>query len=178
MLSSSNYIKKEPFAFFSKGVLSQWHHSPFMVKDVMFNNCEQFMMFQKATVFGDIETASRILEATHPRECKELGRKVRNFNQEIWDQVKQGIVFSGNYHKFNFHKEMRDVLFETKGLLLVEASPFDSIWGIGMSADDPDVMDRDKWRGKNLLGLALNFVRETLLFKENTPEAFKYGRNK
>ena len=178
MLSSSNFIKKEPFAFFSKGVLSQWHHSPFMVKDVMFNNCEQFMMFQKATVFCDIETAAKILEATHPRECKELGRKVRNFNHEIWDQVKQGIVFSGNYHKFNFHKEMRDVLFETKGLLLVEASPFDSIWGIGMSIDDPDVMDRDKWRGKNLLGWALTCVRETLLFKENTPEAFKYGRNK
>ena len=73
---------------------------------------------------------------------------------------------------------MRDVLFETKGLLLVEASPFDSIWGIGMSVDDPDVMDRDKWRGKNLLGWALTCVRETLLFKENTPEAFKYGRNK
>lgn len=173
MSSLSNYVIKGPFAFFQKGVLSQWHHSPFMVKDVMFNNCEQFMMFQKATVFGDMETASKILEATHPRECKELGRKVRNFNQEIWDQIKQGIVFSGNYHKFNFHKEMRDVLFETKGLLLVEANKFDSIWGVGMDVDDPDIMDRDKWRGKNLLGLSLTCVREALLFRENNPEAFK-----
>lgn len=173
MSSLSNYIVRGPFAFFSKGVLSQWHHSPFMVKDVMFNNCEQFMMFQKATVFGDIETASKILEATHPRECKELGRKVRNFNQEIWDQVKQGIVFTGNYHKFNFHKEMRDVLFETKGLLLVEASVWDCVWGIGMDAEDPDALDRDKWKGKNLLGWALTCVREALIFKENNPEAFK-----
>ena len=173
MSSLSNYIVRGPFAFFSKGVLSQWHHSPFMVKDVMFNNCEQFMMFQKATVFGDIETASKILEATHPRECKELGRKVRNFNQEIWDQVKQGIVFTGNYHKFNFHKEMRDVLFETKGLLIVEASVWDCVWGIGMDAEDPDALDRDKWKGKNLLGWALTCVREALIFKENNPEAFK-----
>nr|DAQ92045.1 MAG TPA: protein of unknown function (DUF1768) [Caudoviricetes sp.] len=163
-------LRTDKYTFFLRGVLSQWHRSPFMCGGVHFPTCEHFMMFQKATIFGDMETAAKIIDTPHPREAKELGRRVRNFNQKTWEMHRQGIVISGNYLKFNMHTSMREVLLSTEGTLLVEANKYDSIWGIGMSIDDPAILDRRNWRGENLLGWSLTQVRETLLFKRNYPD--------
>lgn len=172
-----DFVRTDKFSFFLKGAFSQWHLAPFMVDGTHFSTCEQWMMFQKATIFGDLETAAKVLSAKGPRECKELGRSVRNFNQQIWNQVKFGIVFSGNFYKFNFHAELRKILLQTNGTLIVEANPYDNIWGIGMGIEEPGIHDRKNWKGKNLLGLALTYVRESLIFKYGNPEIFKIGES-
>jgi len=172
--SNSNFtVIDGKYAAFLKGCFSQWKNAPFSVDGVNYLNNEMWMMFQKASVFQDYETGAKILETTHPREAKELGRKVRGFNQQIWDQVKFGIVYSGTYHKFNFHKELREILFQTEGLLIVEANPFDVIWSCGLSEENPDISDRAKWKGKNLLGWALTSVREVMLFRQRNPQLFE-----
>lgn len=166
-------LRTDKYTFFLRGVLSQWHRSPFVCKGVHFPTCEHFMMFNKAVLFQDMETAAKILDTPHPREAKELGRRVRNFNQTTWEMARQGFVISGNYLKFNMHTSMREVLLSTEGTLLVEANQYDSIWGIGMSIDDPAIEDRRNWRGENLLGWCLTQVRETLLFKRDHSELFQ-----
>ena len=172
--SNSNFtVIDGKYAAFLKGCFSQCKKAPFSVDGVNYLNNEMWMMFQKASVFQDYETGAKILETTHPREAKELGRKVRGFNQQIWDQVKFGIVYSGTYHKFNFHKELREILFQTEGLLIVEANPFDVIWSCGLSEENPDISDRAKWKGKNLLGWALTSVREVMLFRQRNPQLFE-----
>lgn len=165
-------LRTEKYTFFLRGVLSQWQRSPFMCEGVHFNTCEHYMMFQKAVLFGDIETAAKILESPHPKTAKSLGRRVRNFNNETWRMFRQGIVISGNYLKFNMHTSMKEVLLSTKGTLLVEANPYDSIWGVGLSIDDPEIENRSQWRGENLLGWSLTQVREILLLKNEHPELF------
>lgn len=149
------------YTFFYKSKLSQWHMVKFVVEGVTFNCAEQFMMYKKALLFNDLETAKLIMDADHPREQQRLGRIVKNYNQEIWDTHKYTIVYNGNYNKFKQNKEDLEWLLKTEGLL-VEASPVDDVWGVGLSANDPLIQDEKNWRGKNLLGKVLTEVRETL----------------
>jgi ribA/ribD-fused uncharacterized protein len=120
------------------------------------------MMWRKATLFGDNETASQILAASHPRQAKALGRQVTGFNQRVWDSHRYDAVVAGNLAKFSQHDELRTFLLGTGERVLVEASPVDRIWGIGLAADDPRAGDPAQWRGPNLLGFALMEVREVL----------------
>ena len=175
--NTSSLVKTDKMTFFLKGELSQWYPSKFSYNGNDFNNTEQWMMFCKAEIFGDFETADKILKAETPRQCKELGRSVKNFNQDIWDDLKMGVVYCGNYHKFNFHKRLREILFSTRGTLLVEANPYDNVWGCGLSVDDPDILDRDKWKGKNLLGWTLTCLRESLLFKYENENIFSFKKD-
>lgn len=133
----------------------------FVVEGVKFNCAEQYMMYQKALLFKDLDTAKLIMEATHPREQQRLGRIVKNYNQEIWDAHKYQIVYKGNYNKFKQNKEDLAWLIATEGTL-VEASPVDTVWGIGLGMDNPLIHDEKNWRGQNLLGKVLTEVRETL----------------
>lgn len=133
----------------------------FVVEGVKFNCAEQYMMYQKALLFKDLDTAKLIMEATHPREQQRLGRIVKNYNQEIWDAHKYQIVYKGNYNKFKQNKEDLEWLIATEGTL-VEASPVDTVWGIGLGKDNPLIHDEKNWRGQNLLGKVLTEVRETL----------------
>ena len=162
----------DKFAFFLKGELSNWHYSPFVVGTTGFRTTEQFFCFQKAVVFGDMHTAEMILASEHPKEAKNLGSKVKGFNQEIWDQLKFGIMWSANYHKFNYHAELQEILMATKDRLIVECNPYDKIWSCGLSMSDKNIEKQDKWTGKNLLGLCLTNVRESLIFKTNHKELF------
>lgn len=156
----------ETFTFFWKSRLSQWHPSPFVIGGVNFTHAEQFMMYAKALLFGDKETASLILKATTPREQQLLGRTVRGFDGTVWMLFREGIVFDANYARFSQNPEQRELLFATCGTTLVEASPHDQVWGIGLAADDPRALDRGQWRGLNLLGQALTRVREALLWDQ------------
>lgn len=123
---------------------------------------EQFMMAAKAELFGDGEIRAQILESRDPKRIKTLGRKVRNFDQTLWDKAKYSIVLNGNWCKFSQNRTLRDFLLSTGDSVLAEASPFDGIWGIRFPAASSEARDPLKWRGENLLGFALMEVRDEL----------------
>lgn len=152
----------DKYYFFYGGPFSNWCSSKFVYNNIEYNCVEQFMMASKARLFGDLETEQKILNTPHPRDQKKLGRQVKNFNTDIWNAVARDIVFLGNLHKYISHADLRTELLKTNGLL-VEASPYDCIWGIGIGLDNPDRLDESKWRGTNWLGLILTDIRALLI---------------
>jgi ribA/ribD-fused uncharacterized protein len=141
--------------------LSQWwEESPIVFEYVTFKTAEHWMMGQKALLFDDYETYSKILSAKTPAEAKALGRQVANFDESVWQEKRFEIVARGNSHKFGQHKDLEEFLLSTKDSVLVEASPVDKIWGIGLSADNEDACNPKLWKGLNLLGFALMRVRD------------------
>lgn len=148
------------------GCLSQWWSSPFTVDGIVFATAEHHMMWRKATLFGDEATAERILAAPHPHAAKTLGGRVTGFDQQTWDEHRFDIVVAGNLAKFQQHAELRAFLLATGQRVLVEASPVDRIWGIGLTRDDPAAADPARWRGLNLLGFALMQVRDALTIED------------
>jgi ribA/ribD-fused uncharacterized protein len=151
------------FFFTEASPFSQWFACRFVVNGVTFNCAEQYMMYGKAQLFGDEDIRKEILEAEHPRTHKALGRKVKNFDPAVWERERMRIVKEGNRAKFTQNEELLATLFATKGTTLVEASPFDKIWGIGLAATDPRAQDPKQWKGKNLLGYVLTELRDELL---------------
>ncbi|RMN17146.1 hypothetical protein ALQ64_03143 [Pseudomonas cannabina] len=150
--------------FFSeKDHFSNWFISEFEVKGVRFNCVEQFMMFCKAKLFGDELTAGKIMAASHPRDQKALGRIVAGYNDAAWYERRGRIVAHGCYAKFSQNQILREALLATGNTVLVEASPYDRIWGVGLAENDPRVLDPRQWKGQNLLGVALKAVREKLV---------------
>lgn len=120
------------------------------------------MMAGKARLFNDNATLQKILLANTPDEAKKLGRQVKNFDAVTWDAHKFDLVVEGNYHKFSQYPALKTFLINTHGRILVEASPMDRIWGIGMAATSENVENPLLWRGHNLLGYALMVVRDQL----------------
>nr|GID90027.1 hypothetical protein Ade03nite_89510 [Actinoplanes derwentensis] len=145
------------------GCLSQWFPSVFRVDGVEFATAEHYMMWRKAKLFGDEVMAGKILAAGHPHEAKKLGGRVAGFDQRIWDEHRMPIVVAGNLAKFSADPALRDYLTATGDRILVEASPMDRIWGIGLTRDDERAADPYRWRGLNLLGFALMEVRARLV---------------
>lgn len=162
-------MELEKFTFFWQGPLSQWHPSTFTVDGLTFNCAEQYMMYRKAQLFGDSDATKRILMSDNPKEQKKIGRGVRGFDLDTWNKNARGIVFHGNYAKFTQNETLRSCLFETEGTTLVEASPYDRIWGIGMREDDPRSKDRKTWQGTNWLGETLTKVRDKMLLDYRDP---------
>jgi len=152
----------EQYTFFFGGPFSQWFDANFTVDGVTYNTAEQYMMAAKARVFGDHLVLERIMDTRSPREQKKLGRQVANFDVAKWNAVSRDEVYKANYAKFMQNPGLRDELLATRPTLLVEASPTDCLWGIGLSADDPDALDSSKWRGVNWLGEVLTKVREDI----------------
>ncbi|TDC77362.1 NADAR family protein [Streptomyces hainanensis] len=144
------------------GVLSQWCPSRFVVGGVEYATAEHWMMAGKARLFGDAESEARILAAGHPAEAKKLGRRVRGFDEERWQASCFELVVEGNIAKFGQDPARLAYLSGTRDRVLVEASPLDRVWGIGLAADDERAEDPARWRGRNLLGFALMEVRSRL----------------
>lgn len=141
---------------------SQWWPAAFTIDAITYPTTEHWMMAGKARLFGDEETALRIAAAGSPRQAKEFGRQVAGFVPADWDREKRRIVTEGNLAKFSQNGALGDFLLATGDKVLVEASPVDSIWGIGLAADHEDARDPSKWRGDNLLGFVLMDVRDRL----------------
>lgn len=139
--------------------LSQWFPCAFTHGGVRYATAEHFMMAEKARLFRDVEVLPRILEAKTPAEAKALGRLVRSFDADVWDAARFDAVVRGNVAKFGEHAELGRFLRSTGQKVLVEASPRDRIWGIGMGASNPDARLPARWRGRNLLGFALMEAR-------------------
>ncbi|QES90700.1 NADAR family protein [Rhizosphaericola mali] len=146
----------------TKSCFSQWYPATFIENDIQFANTEQYMMAKKAELFGDLETQKRILAAHSPKEMKALGRLVKNFDADLWNNHKYDIVKQGNFLIFSQNKEMGDFLLNTNQKVIVEASPYDRIWGIGMLESHPHSKNPTLWNGENLLGFALMEVRALL----------------
>ena len=139
------------------------------------------MMAEKAHLFGDAATRERILEARDPGEQKALGSRVQGFDQDRWNASAREIVYRGNRAKFTTHRDLLELLFETEGTTLAEASPVDTIWGIGLAADAEDARDRSKWLGQNWLGETLQRLRDDLIKEHRAggiPELVERARKK
>lgn len=157
--------------FFWGSIFSNWHPCEFEFDDKefgthKFKNTEQAFMWLKAKYFQDEETAEEILVNPNPRTSKKLGRKVKGFDDEKWAMVSYVYMIAVNASKYIQNEDLKQTLFSTAGKQLVEASPFDKIWGIGISKDDDDCLDEHKWKGMNLLGKALDVVRDIIINKE------------
>lgn len=146
-----------------KSCLSQWWYSEFYFEGIKYSTAEQWMMARKAALFNDHDIFNRILATTNPKEVKALGRMIKNFDQNIWDKNKYEIVKIGNRLKFSQNKPLRDYLINTSDAVIVEASPYDLIWGIGLKQEDEGIKDPSNWKGLNLLGFALMEVRDFLI---------------
>ncbi|MFG2649645.1 NADAR family protein [Streptomyces sp. NPDC048436] len=142
--------------------LSQWWPSPFTVDGVEYGTAEHWMMAAKARLFADAEAERAVLAARTPAEAKNAGRLVRGFDEAIWARERFGIVVEGSVHKFASSADLSSFLVGTGSRVLVEASPMDRVWGIGLAADDERAHDPERWRGPNLLGFALMGARERL----------------
>lgn len=158
---------------FQKGPLSQWYggfkdqESTFEEHGRVFNCAEKYMMYEKAYIMGDTEAEDLILSSNSPKEQKEIGRRIRNFDQVLWDTVKFEVVVRGNYLKFSQNEHLKEFLFQTNGLILAEAAPWDPVWGIGLDEKDKRAYNLETWQGESLLGKALMYVRETLSHRIN-----------
>jgi ribA/ribD-fused uncharacterized protein len=142
--------------------LSQWWQADFVVDGQIYRSAEHFMMAGKAMLFGDYEGAEQIRQEASPKAAKALGREVAGFDKETWERHRFDIVLDGNLAKFRQHRDLRKFLLGTGDQVLVETSPVDRIWGIGLPREDKHATKPDYWRGLNLLGFALMEVREQL----------------
>ena len=161
-LSFISWIMQMVFFWKSVHPFSQWHPSVFVVDGIRFNCAEQFMMYQKAKLFCDDEIADQILQTDKPSVQKQLGRLVKGFDSAEWEENRERIVYEASYHKFTQNPDMQRSLMNTGEKIIVEASPVDTIWGIGLSEDHPDATNPEKWKGLNLLGKALMKLRNDL----------------
>lgn len=144
------------------GCFSQWWPASFKIGEQIFPTAEHFMMHSKATLFGDEEIAAQILETDSPKEVKKLGRQVRDFDSQLWHEHRFAVVLRGNLAKFSQNEELKDYIFSTGETVIVEASPTDSIWGIGLSEEEARAVTPAEWKGTNLLGFALMRTRSLL----------------
>ena len=164
---------REDFVFFwghtdgrgrvpGKQCLSQWYEAPMVVRGVYYHCMEQYIMAEKARTFSDTATEELIMAERNQMEIKKLGRRVANYNDELWSAVRQDVSIRGNLAKFVQNEALGDYLLSTGNRILVEASPKDTIWGIGLAEDSPDAIVPSRWKGRNLLGFALMEVRRRL----------------
>lgn len=164
------------FLFFwhSRSYLSNWYPIEFTIDNITYWCVEQYMMAEKARLFNDIEILNQIMESKNQKEIKSLGRKVHAFNEILWNNNKENIVFKGNLAKFSQNEILRNYIISTKDRILVEASPYDKIWGIGLSVDNDSgkIKNPNNWKGLNLLGFTLMKVREQLKNNEKIKNDF------
>lgn len=164
-------IVTDEYVFFLSGYLSQWYASPFKWNGIKYYCAEQFMMAEKARLFGDEETRQQILKTTSPVEHKKLGRVVKNYDDDVWIGNRYDIVYVGNFLKFAQNPELLSALIQDgKNREFVECNPKDKIWGIGLGLDSPDIYYKGRWQGLNLLGQVLNHVY--LTFTNETYQPF------
>lgn len=175
MMSPIEQVKQYPTSnkfntlCFWRGPFSQWYYSPFVIEGVRYNCAEQYMMASKARMFGDFEAAAEIMACDseyttqaafvkHPRKQQIIGRRVKNFVPAPWDAVCRDFVMRGNIAKFIQNDTLFSALLSVGSFRLVEASPVDKIWGVGLAQDNPDAFDPTKWKGTNWLGEILTEV--------------------
>lgn len=156
-------VVRDGYALFWSEWPSQWTWSPFTIDNKRYNCAEQWMMAEKARLFGDREAEKKIMASTDPSDQKSYGRKVVGFDANQWESVAYKVVLRGSLEKYRQNPELCQKLIETAGLTMVEASPKDKIWGIGLDKSHKDATKPNRWLGKNLLGKALDEARAIIM---------------
>ena len=144
------------------GYLSNWYMSDFVADNIKFTSMEQYMMYKKAQLFNDKEIMQEILSTDNVGKIKMLGRSVKNYDEVMWNGVRQIVVYEGLYAKFSQNESLREKLLATENDILAECAVSDCIWGIGLAMNDEKRLSTEEWRGQNLLGFAIMQVREKL----------------
>ena len=160
-----------------KHYLSNWCPSPFVSEEELeledephvYENNEQYMMAEKARLFNDSFALEQIMSSNDPSVQKSWGRKVEGFDKDKWEEIARKVVFKANYAKFSQHEDWKKQLLDTGNKVIVEASPYDRIWGIGLGCTDSRALDPEQWRGTNWLGEAIMEVRDILRQLESKP---------
>ena len=152
----------------TKTCFSQWWEQAFTVEGIPYLTAEHWMMAEKARLFNDNSALAKILAATKPAAAKAFGREVLNFDPSVWNDKKRQIVVQGNVHKFSQNPELQAFLLATGDKIIVEASPRDQIWGIGLGPENPKALHPSTWRGQNLLGFALMEVRDLIRLNQDS----------
>lgn len=155
-------MDRDKYVLFWGGPFSQWLSCEFEISGVMYNCAEQYMMAMKANHFDDMNALGKIMRSNSPSDQKKIGRKIKNFDEVSWALVARNYVYEGNYAKFTQNPKLLEGLMSTKSKIIVEASPYDKIWGIGMGINDPRCYDMQQWQGLNWLGQVLTDLREDL----------------
>ena len=155
----------ETHYYFWSSMYCQWYETKFSEDGIEYLSAEHYMMAKKAKLFDADEIYKQILTTPYPSYAKELGRQIPNFSNEVWDGHKVDIVTQGNYLKFIQNKELLNQLLADRHLTLVEASPVDKIWGVGLGPEDDRVLNEATWQGENLLGICIMAARNRI-FKE------------
>ena len=150
------------YEFFWRGIYSNWAPSEITLEGMTFNCVEQYMMYKKAEVAGDTESMQAVMDTPMPNDQKAIGRKIKNYDDAKWSAVRYEIVKDAVRAKFTQIPDLQEYLLESGNKHIVEASPYDAVWGIAMGEDDPDRFDESKWRGENLLGKCIMDVRDEL----------------
>jgi ribA/ribD-fused uncharacterized protein len=162
-------VVSEPVLFWG-GIYSQWYRSPFTVDGVPYRTAEHYMMAGKARVFGDTDSLEKIMDERDPSEAKKLGKLIKGWDDKVWSALRFQIVCRGSYEKFRQNPELMAQLIATGNREIVEASPYDRIWGVGLSEEDAlafwkkaqNSVPATPWPGLNLLGKALMVARDML----------------
>lgn len=164
-------MENRKYTFFWKDAspFSQWHKAGFTIDGVHYKTAEHWMMWKKAMQFGDALKAEEILQAKHPKDAKQKGREVAGFDSYEWGQSCKRFVYEGNYAKFTQNPALLQVLIGTGDTLLVEASPYDKIWGIGLDEETARRTPASKWPGTNWLGEILTTLRDDLVVGRSNP---------
>jgi ribA/ribD-fused uncharacterized protein len=155
-------VVTQKYVFFWNGIYSQWHIAPMTIDGIIYSSAEQYMMHQKALLFGDLEIAEQIMNESNPREQKKFGRMIRNFDKSVWDKNCLAIVYEGNLAKFSQNQDLKEQMLSTRDRIFVEASPLDNIWGIGLDENAENIDNPSFWLGLNLLGQVLTLVKQEL----------------
>jgi len=157
----------DKYIFFYGGIFSQWHLCDIVIDNIKYCTCEQYMMIKKAELFDDNYALGQIMSSSDPAAQKSWGRRVKNFDQNKWEKIARKVVFDANYAKFTQHDNLKQQLMDSGDKVIVEASPTDCIWGVGLRATSSKILDSKNWRGTNWLGEAIMKVRTVLKDLEN-----------
>lgn len=158
----------DKYVFFWSGIYSNWHPAPFTIDGATYNCSEQYLMVEKARLFGDSTMEARIMSAVDPADQKRYGRMVQGFDKTKWEANARKIMYKGLYAKFKQNLALKQALLATGDRTMVEASPEDRIWGIGVHWKNDKVDDPKNWRGTNWLGETLTQVRDDIRAEEAT----------
>ena len=152
----------DKYVFFCKGILGNWARTPMKYNGYDFFSSEQLFMYLKAKLFLDEDSAEKILKCKTSKEAKDLGRGVKNFKSDTWDLWKYQIMYKALSVKAEYCQEFKDLLIQYKDKYFVECNPHDTIWAIGLSEDNDQILDPKNWKGKNLLGEVLTELANKL----------------
>jgi len=163
-IPKEDWVITQTHLFFWNSLYSQWYLCDFVDENWQkYSSAEKYMMIKKAELFENFDIAEQMRQIDSPKQLKQLWRLIKNFDEKIWGKYRFEIVKKWNYFKFSQNSDLLKYLKMHKNLILVEWSPCDIIWWVGIHYKDEKIKDKKNWKWLNLLGKAIMEVRKELL---------------